>query len=114
MNLQQTLAYVCGIPYNRDVKFTILKTSEFKAWYSGLDVNSRRIVDARLERIQNEAHFGTVNRFDGLTELKWKSGMRVYTAERSPNLLVLLGGNKNGQSKDIRRAKKILAEIDEA
>jgi putative addiction module killer protein len=64
-----------------------------------------------LTRIEQEGHFGIVNRFMGITELKWSSGLRVYTAEIKPAIFVLLGGNKNGQEKDIKRAKKILDQI---
>ena len=92
--------------------WTVVQTEDFKEWFKNLDKHTQRIVDARLERIQSENHFGTVNCFDGLTELKWKSGIRVYTVEVRPNLILLLGGNKNGQAKDIRKAKKLLAQID--
>jgi putative addiction module killer protein len=97
-----------------NMRWELLKTTEFIEWYQGLDQHQQRMVDARLLRVQMENHFGTVRRFDGLTELKWKSGLRVYTAEKRPDLIILLGGNKNGQSKDIRNAKKILREIDQA
>lgn len=93
------------------LKVEIIKTSEFEKWYRRLDLGLKRRIDARLILIQEHGHFGTVNRFDGITELKWQSGMRVYTAERLPQLFVLLGGNKNGQEKDIEKAKKILSTI---
>jgi putative addiction module killer protein len=45
---------------------------------------------------------------DGILELKWKNGRRVYYATiPEKKILLLLGGNKNGQDKDIRQAKKI-------
>jgi len=89
----------------------IIKTKTFAVWYRRLDKHTKRIIDARLTRIEQEEHFGTVNRFEGITELKWTSGLRVYTAVIKPNVFVLLGGNKNGQEKDIKKAKKILDEI---
>ena len=94
-----------------EVLVKIIKTEDFAAWYKSQDKHTRRIVDARLTRIEQEEHFGTVRRFEDLTELKWTSGIRVYTAVIKPNVFVLLGGNKNGQEKDIKRAKNILAEI---
>jgi putative addiction module killer protein len=70
------------------------------------------IVLARLHRISVDGHFGTTNHFDGLIELKWKSGLRVYTARIGQMVIVTLGGgNKNGQSKDIEKAKKVLNKI---
>jgi putative component of toxin-antitoxin plasmid stabilization module len=46
--------------------------------------------------------------------LKWKSGLRVYAHRNEATLMiVLLGGNKNGQNKDIRQAQKIRINIQE-
>ena len=92
----------------------ILKTTEFKQWFSSQPEKTRLIVNARLQRIELDGHFGTINVFDNLIELKWKSGLRVYTHRFGNRLLiVLLGGNKNGQGRDIRQAKKILKNIQE-
>ncbi len=61
--------------------------------------------------IREFGHFGLVNRFNGLTELKWANGLRVYTYVVHPNVVLLLGGNKRGQEKDIQRALKILSDL---
>ena len=83
-------------------------------WFLGLPEKTQLIINARLQRIENDGHFGTINTFDGLIELKWKSGLRVYTHRFETTLvIVLLGGNKNGQSKDIKQAKKVLKNIQE-
>ena len=92
----------------------VLRTADFTEWYQSLDRKLRLQVDARIERVVAEGHFGDVKRFEGITELRWKSGLRVYSAERIPNLILLLGGNKNGQDKDIRKAKRLLSQIDGA
>ena len=56
-----------------------------------------------------DGHFGDVKPIgDGVSEMRWANGRRVYyvlVPER--NMLLLLGGYKNGQKKDIKRAKKI-------
>jgi len=90
--------------------FEILKTAEYLEWFGEQTRKTQVIVDARLQRIALEGHFGTINTFDGLIELKWPIGLRIYT-HRIGNctLIILLGGNKNGQDRDIRKAKKILA-----
>lgn len=93
----------------------IFRTDEFQAWFDEQPPKIRLLIKARLERIRAEGHFGDTNRFEGLVELKWASGLRVYTHIRGDHLLlVLLGGNKNGQDKDIRRAKKVLRAFLEA
>ncbi len=44
----------------------------------------------------------------GIWELKWINGRRIYfTFIGETKILLLFGGNKNGQSKDISYAKKI-------
>ncbi len=89
----------------------VLRTSAFVDWYHGLGKKMRTRVDARIERIVIEGHYGKVRRFGGITELKWKSGLRVYLIEKYSDLILLLGGNKNGQDKDIYKAKKLFNEI---
>lgn len=90
----------------------VFRTAAFIEWYFKVDPKTRVQVNARIERIVSEGHFGMVRRFEGITELKWKSGLRVYLVERHPNLILLLGGTKNGQDKDIHKAKRLLREID--
>jgi putative addiction module killer protein len=40
------------------------------------------------------------------------AGYRVYFAERGDTLLLLWGGDKARQQRDIERAKRIMAELD--
>ncbi len=88
-----------------------MKTDEFEFWLSRLPPKTRTLVKARLDLIAI-GHFGNHKRFDGLIELKWLSGMRVYMFMWSNVVIVALyGGNKNGQSKDIKKAKKIREEV---
>jgi putative addiction module killer protein len=80
------------------MKYQILKSSDFMNWYEKQNRKTKVIIDARLDRIE----------IDGLIELKWTSGMRIYTFVHDKTLVVVLyGGNKNGQDKDIKKAKRI-------
>ncbi len=52
---------------------------------------------------------------EGLLELRWKNGRRVYysiiekiSLKSNEFVLILLGGLKNEQKKDIQKAKRIL------
>jgi putative addiction module killer protein len=47
---------------------------------------------------------------DDLLELRWKNGRRVYYTLilKEELTIVLLGGLKNAQQKDIKKARKIL------
>ena len=64
----------------------------------------------RLSTIEIDGYFGNHKDLEsGIYELRWKNGRRVYYAYvPESRILLLLGGNKNGQDKDITQAKKIL------
>ncbi len=84
------------------LKYQVLRTAEFNEWFVHQNKTVQCFVLARLHRIA----------VDGLIELKWKSGLRVYTARIGQMVIVVLaGGNKNGQSKDVSKAKKSLTKI---
>ncbi len=87
---------------------------EFTGWIEAESPKNQAQIDARLRNIEEYEHFGDPRDLgNGLAELKWKSGRRVYfSMVRDQNgriVVLILGGNKNGQDKDIRTARKILA-----
>lgn len=52
---------------------------------------------------------------EGISELRidFGAGWRVYFTQRGSQLIVLLvGGSKRTQAKDIKRAKKLAAQLD--
>lgn len=92
--------------------FTILKSNYFEEWFQKQDKETKAKIQMRLDRIAMDGHFGVTNFFDGIIELKWKSGLRIYTARLGLVVIfILAGGTKHGQSKDIKKAKKLLEEI---
>ncbi|MDX8431158.1 MAG: type II toxin-antitoxin system RelE/ParE family toxin [Candidatus Algichlamydia australiensis] len=90
----------------------IYKTEEYDEWFDQQQGKSQFQILKRLSLIQEEGYFGDHKDLrEGVWELRWKNGRRVYYAYiPEKDLLLLLGGNKNGQSKDIKKAKKILKE----
>ncbi len=49
---------------------------------------------------------------DGLLEFRWKNGNRLYAFSFGNCVIVALhGGNKNGQNRDIKKAKRIREEV---
>ncbi len=96
--------------------YTIVTVEEYDEWYDEQRPKDRLQIDSRLTKIQDEGHFGVTRDLeDDLYELKWVSGRRIYYAYlEEENILLLLGGNKNGQDKDINRARKILSKKTEA
>lgn len=93
-------------------KYSIFKTTEYDEWFEKCSDKEKAQIASRLEKIAKYGHFGNIRDLeDDLWELKWKNGRRIYYAYiEELNILILLGVNKNGQDKDITRARKILAK----
>ena len=87
----------------------VITTKEFDRWYFRISHKERMQVDARIAKIEQFEHFGDWKYLnDGIAELRWKSGRRVYFARVGHKIILLLnGGLKHGQKKDIKRAKSI-------
>ncbi len=68
------------------------------------------VILARFTRIEQFNHFGDVKYIgNGIAELRWKSGFRIYfTRINLESILVLNGGIKNAQKKDIKKAKLLI------
>lgn len=65
---------------------------------------------ARLQNIKNFSHFGDVKYLGkGLAELRWKNGRRIYFYREDNKIIILIiGGLKNEQKKDIKKAYLLL------
>jgi putative addiction module killer protein len=90
-------------------KYIFFKTPEYQTWLEQETYKSQVQIADRLSKIQTESYFGD-HKFlkEDVWELKWTNGRRLYYAYlHELNIILLLGGNKNGQSKDITKAKKI-------
>jgi len=86
----------------------VLQSSEFRSWLSGLrDSNARNRILARVSRLEL-GNFGDVKPVgEGVSELRidYGPGYRVYLARHGKTLVLLLsGGDKRTQNKDIKRA----------
>jgi putative addiction module killer protein len=86
----------------------IRKTDVFAAWLDGLrDMQARLRVLVRIERLAG-GNPGDVKPIgEGLSELRidYGPGYRVYFTQRGSELVILLaGGSKSSQAKDIQTA----------
>jgi len=91
----------------------VKRTIEFEQWYDEQTVKDCAQVDARIFRIEEHKHFGDAKDLgQGLAELRWTNGRRVYFARMfdadGTLVLLLLGGLKNGQKKDIKKARILI------
>jgi putative addiction module killer protein len=95
----------------KELKYEVLKTKEFEAWVGNQSPKIRTQILARLDLL-SLGHLGNHKRFEGLIELRWLNGTRVYSFMWGSAIVVALyGGNKNAQDRDIRKAKKIRDEV---
>ena len=94
---------------------TIIRTATFHAWLSSLkDLIGKARILQRLDSLRH-GNFGACEPVgDGVSELKINTGpgYRVYFARRGEVVyLLLLGGDKSTQKKDIIRAKELLKTL---
>lgn len=94
----------------------IQETAEFSRWLSGLrDAVAKARILVRLQRL-SAGHFGDAKPVGGgVSELRIHAGAgyRVYFLKRGPLLVVLLcGGDKDSQSRDIAQAVRLAGEMD--
>ena len=95
----------------------ILQTDEFIKWMKRLrDADARARINVRIRRISLTGNFGDTKPVgDGVYELRidYGPGYRVsYSQHRSEVVLLLIGGDKSSQQKDIDKAKRLNAEYE--
>lgn len=93
----------------------ILTTPLFDMWFGALkDLRGKSRIQARIDRLAF-GHIGDVKSLgEGIFELRvfCGPGYRVYFMQKGDALIVLLaGGDKSSQQKDIERAKQLVQEI---
>jgi putative addiction module killer protein len=95
----------------------IRKTELFAAWLDGLrDMQARARVQVRIERLAGGNPGDVEPVGEGVSELRinYGPGYRVYFKQRGQTLIVLLaGGNKTTQPKDIRMALQLARNLPE-
>lgn len=93
----------------------IISTEEFNNWYKKQTVREKAQIDARIARLEEHNHLGDWKYIaNGLAELRWKNGRRVYFAKlKNQIILLLIGGYKNEQKKDIKKAHTLLRKYAE-
>lgn len=84
-------------------------TCPFREWLAILDTKVRARVQARVMRFEQGNLGDHKNMGDGIWEarLMFGSGYRIYYALEDNTIILLLhGGDKQSQGKDIRKAKQ--------
>ncbi|ODT15702.1 MAG: addiction module antitoxin RelB [Kaistia sp. SCN 65-12] len=89
----------------------IRQTTEYASWFAELrDERARARIDARIYRL-SLGHAGDAKLLgQGVSELRINTGpgYRIYfTRRREVIVMLLCAGDKNSQSRDIKRAKAL-------
>ena len=90
---------------------------QFTAWLDGLpDAAVRGVVVARIKRLELGLLGDVEPVGEGVHELRIHvgAGWRVYFTQRGGQVIVLLaGGSKRTQQSDIKRAKRLAAQLED-
>ncbi len=93
----------------------VRQTDLFKDWFAGLDdANARRRIAQRIVRLQSGLLGDVKPVGEGVSELRidYGPGYRLYFVRRGTELVILIcGGDKHTQDRDIKRAKRLAAEV---
>lgn len=97
------------------MQIEVKQTEIYAKWFGTLkDRNAKLRIDARIRRLSlgNPGDVKPVG--DGISEIRidYGPGYRVYFTRRNRQLILLLiGGDKSSQTKDIAKAKEIAKEL---
>lgn len=93
-------------------------TPYFEKWLRSLsDYKAKASILRRIDKIKNEDYFGdykSVTNAIDIYELRIfiSGGIRIYFTMKDKALVILLcGGDKSTQARDIEKAKEILKEL---
>lgn len=98
------------------MNYEIISTYSFDKWLKGLkDRTMRNKILARIDRVQN-GNFGDFKSLGSdLFELRFffGGGLRIYYTIRNRQVVLLLhGGDKSSQDRDIIKAREMIQELE--
>ena len=96
------------------MQYEIRETQQYRKWFKKIDNSIRIKILARITSVENGNLGDTKSINKDISELRFRSGSgtRIYYTKRGDTIILLLiGGNKSSQVKDIKQAKKILEKL---
>jgi putative addiction module killer protein len=94
---------------------TLRQTDTFTAWLRDLrDLRGKAKILARIQRLEDGNAGDVAAVGDGVSEMRihFGPGYRVYYVSRGDKIIVLCGGDKGSQARDIEAAKELAREED--
>lgn len=90
----------------------LVKTPQFDTWLKNLkDKRAKAKILFRLQRVERNGHLGDCKPIGhGISEIRihYAKGYRIYFREKDDVvILLLLGGDKSTQKKDVKKVKEI-------
>lgn len=95
--------------------FTILQSGTFQEWMADVNREARARIDVRIRRAElgNLGDVQSVGKGVSEMRINYGPGYRVYFTQRGQALILLLcGGDKGSQKRDIKRAQQMVADLD--
>jgi putative addiction module killer protein len=96
--------------------YDVVQTEEFERWHKGLrDSRAVARVTTAVERLQSGLIGDYKSVGGGISEIRinYGPGYRLYYTMKGNKLVILLcGGDKSGQKRDIAKARKLKDEYD--
>lgn len=103
-------AFIMTKPYKIEIYKTHTGKEPYSDWENSLDMTVMARIDARLTRIRESGNIGTYEPVgEGVYEIKFDfgPGYRIYFGlETDTFIILLLGGSKKGQQRDINKSKE--------
>ena len=96
------------------MKYQLLQSDTFRKWLRGLDKQAKSRIAVRLDRAE-DGNFGDHQSVGkGVSEMRLSFGnaYRIYYTIRGLTVVILLcGGTKSSQKRDIERAQQMAEEL---
>lgn len=96
--------------------YTLRQTQEFQDWLDGLNDRRAQVRIAARLRLTEAGNLGNWKSVGGdVSEMRvdFGPGYRLYFTRRGHLLIVMLaGGDKSTQKRDIKRAQRIVTELE--
>lgn len=96
--------------------YLIEKTKDFDKQLKKLtDLKAKAKILFRVQKLESDEHFGDCKPIgDGIREIRinFAKGYRIYFKGKDGKMIILLlGGDKSTQDKDIKKAKEIWSQL---